>query len=57
VKAALTIGVTLPAGGKVAWARLDGRRVRPHVATTNRGVEVTAPAGHGEHHTLEVQGG
>jgi hypothetical protein len=57
VKAALTIGVTLPAGGKVASARLDGRRVHPHVATTNRGVEVTVPAGHGSHHTLEVTAG
>jgi hypothetical protein len=54
LKAELTIGVTLPAGGKVASARLDGHRVRPHVTTTDRGVEVTVRAGHGSHHTLEV---
>jgi hypothetical protein len=55
VKAALTIGVTLPAGGKVASARLDGKTVKPTVRTINRGVEVTVAAGHGSHHTLEVR--
>ena len=54
VHAALTLGVTLPRGATVASARLDGRPVRPDVRTTNRGVEVTVPAGHGAHHVLEV---
>jgi hypothetical protein len=54
VHAALTLGVTLPQGGKVASARLDGRPVDPSTRTTNRGVEVTVPAGHGAHHVLEV---
>jgi hypothetical protein len=37
VVAALTVGTTLPRGTRVRSARLDGRTVKPHVATTNRG--------------------
>ena len=54
VRAALILGVTLPQGGTVASARLDGRPVRPDTRTTNRGVEVTVPAGSGGRHVLEV---
>lgn len=51
----LWLGVTLPHGAKPRGAKLDGRRVRATVTTTNRGVEVTvrAPA-HGRH-TLTVR--
>jgi hypothetical protein len=54
VKAALTIGVTLPRGKTVASARLDGRRVKAHAVTTNRGVEVTVRARGGGRHVLAV---
>ena len=45
----LLIGHTLPRGSTVASARLDGRRVRVTERLTNRGLEVTAPAGPGKH--------
>jgi hypothetical protein len=43
------IGHTLPRGSTIASARLDGRRVRVTERLTNRGLEVTVPAGPGEH--------
>ena len=49
----LVIGTTLPAGTRVGSVRLDGRRVRPDVRTTNRGVEVTVTTRPGAH-VLEV---
>ena len=52
----LAIGHTLPAGAKVAKAKLDGRTVTPTTRSTNRGLEVTVPTGPGTH-TLVVTAG
>jgi hypothetical protein len=42
----LTLGVTLPAGSRVASVYLDGRRVKKFdTAATDRGVEVTVKGG------------
>jgi hypothetical protein len=51
----LTVGVTLPLGATPREARLDGRRVKPTVTTTNRGVEVTVRAPAKGRHTLTVR--
>ena len=45
----LRIGHTLPRGTAVRAVRLDGRRVDWRARTTNRGLEVTVPAGRGDH--------
>jgi hypothetical protein len=52
----LAIGHTLPAGAKVAKAKLDGRTVTPTTRATNRGLEVTVATGPGTH-TLVVTAG
>jgi hypothetical protein len=45
----LRIGHTLPRGSEVRSVTLDGRRVHWRARTTNRGLEVTAQAGRGDH--------
>jgi hypothetical protein len=45
----LLIGHTLPRGSQVSSVRLDGDRVDWEARTTNRGLEVTAQAGRGDH--------
>jgi hypothetical protein len=52
----LAIGHTLPAGAKVAKAKLDGRTVTPTTRSTNRGLEVTVATGPGTH-MLVITGG
>jgi hypothetical protein len=55
VRARLTVGVVLPAGAAVASVRLDGHRAAFRQTSTPRGVELTAAAGLGGRHTLEVR--
>ena len=45
----LRIGHTLPRGSQVRSVKLDGRRADWDARTTNRGLEVTVQAGHGDH--------
>ena len=45
----LRIGHTLPRGSQVQSVRLDGHRAEWGARTTNRGLEVTAQAGRGDH--------
>jgi hypothetical protein len=45
----LRIGHTLPRGSEVRSVTLDGRRVHWRARTTNRGLEVTAQTGRGDH--------
>jgi hypothetical protein len=45
----LLIGHTLPRDSHVSSVRLDGHRVKWVARTTNRGLEVTARAGRGDH--------
>ena len=52
----LDIGHTLPRGSAVRSVTLDGRRVDWAARSTNRGLEVTVPAGAGEH-TLVIRTG
>jgi hypothetical protein len=50
----LRIGHTLPRGAEVQSVTLDGHRVDWRARTTNRGLEVTAKAGRGEHELVVV---
>jgi hypothetical protein len=51
----LTIGHGLPAGARIARVRLDGRRVRYRLRTTNRGLELTARASPRRRHELVIR--
>jgi hypothetical protein len=46
----LWIGQALPAGSRVRWVKLDGRRRPYRLRTTNRGVEVSVSTRPGGHH-------
>ncbi|GAA1831576.1 glycogen debranching protein [Microlunatus capsulatus] len=50
----LTLGVVLPRGAEVASATLDGRRVRPTLTRTARGLEATVTLGAGSGRSVLV---
>jgi hypothetical protein len=55
VRAALTIGHTIPAGAGITSVKLDGSTVAYRVRMTNRGQEVLVDAGTGGSHRLVVE--